>query len=194
MQQSPTRLPPTKDARLSLDNGVAVLLLDRDDVRNALTGTHLLDDIIRVCEWINRTPEVGALVISGMGKAFSAGGNIKDMQQKQGMFGGDGIQIQDSYRHGIQAMTTQVYRLEVPVIAAVNGAAVLLDDAERAASAGELLVDDGVDVVAKVFDRTDFYGFQVSNQLLLDGWPEAGGDVGPAGGRTLLPLEFERTT
>ena len=101
-----------------------MLLLDRDDVRNALTGTHLLDDIIRVCEWINRTPEVGALVISGMGKAFSAGGNIKDMQQKQGMFGGDGIQIQDSYRHGIQAMTTQVYRLEVPVIAAVNGAAV----------------------------------------------------------------------
>ena len=124
MQQSPTRLPTTKDARLSLENGVAVLLLDRDDVRNALTGTHLLDDIIRVCEWINRTPEVGALILSGMGKAFSAGGNIKDMQQKKGMFGGDAIQIQDSYRHGIQTMTTQVYRLEVPVIAAVNGAAV----------------------------------------------------------------------
>lgn len=124
MQLTPDQLPTTHDAQFSVEDGVAVLLLDRDDVRNALTGTHLMDDIIRVCQWINRTPDVGALVISGVGKAFSAGGNIKDMQQRKGMFAGDGLQLQDSYRHGIQTMTTHVYRLEVPVIAAVNGAAV----------------------------------------------------------------------
>lgn len=124
MKLSPDRLPLTHDARLSFEHGVAVLLLDRDDVRNALTGTRLLDDIIAVCDWINRTPEVGAMVISGRGKAFSAGGNIKDMQEKRGMFAGDGLEIQDSYRRGIQTMTTRLYQLEVPVIAAVNGAAV----------------------------------------------------------------------
>ncbi|MCR9184199.1 MAG: enoyl-CoA hydratase-related protein [Halieaceae bacterium] len=124
MESSPDRLPLTRDARLSLENGVAVLLLDRDDVRNALTGTHLLDDIVAVCDWINRTAKVGALVISGRGKAFSAGGNIKDMHQKKGMFAGDGLQIQDNYRRGIQTMTTRIYQLEVPVIAAVNGAAI----------------------------------------------------------------------
>uniref|UniRef100_UPI0035BE3915 enoyl-CoA hydratase-related protein n=1 Tax=Spongiibacter marinus TaxID=354246 RepID=UPI0035BE3915 len=117
-------IPHTKDAQLSLKDGVATLLFDRDDVRNVLTGTALIEDINRVCQWINRTPDVGALVISGNGKSFSAGGNIKDMRAKRGMFSGDGFEIQDAYRHGIQAMTMNLFQLEVPVIAAINGAAI----------------------------------------------------------------------
>lgn len=124
MADNATRMPDTTDARLSLEDGVATLALDRDDVRNALTGTALLADINRVCEWINTNAEVGALVIHGRGRAFSAGGNVKDMQARRGMFAGDGIAIQDAYRHGIQTMTRNIYQLEVPVIAAINGAAI----------------------------------------------------------------------
>ncbi len=116
--------PETKDSLLAVKNGVATLLFNRDDVRNILTGTHLVEDINQVCYWINRTPEICALVIGAKGKAFSAGGNIKDMQLKQGMFSGDGFAIQDAYRHGIQTMTMNLYQLEVPVIAAINGAAI----------------------------------------------------------------------
>lgn len=119
-----TTRPTLHDSDLSVSDGVALLLFDRDDVRNALTGTALIDDINRVCDWINTNPDIAALIISGKGKAFSAGGNVKDMQAKQGMFGGSGFEIQDSYRHGIQTMTLNVHRLEVPVIAAVNGAAI----------------------------------------------------------------------
>jgi enoyl-CoA hydratase/carnithine racemase len=117
-------VPQLKDSVLLFNDGVALLLLKRDDVRNALTGTELINDINKVCDWVNLNPKVGALVISGEGKAFSAGGNIKDMQSKHGMFGGNGFQIQDSYRHGIQKMTMNVHQLEVPVIAAINGAAI----------------------------------------------------------------------
>lgn len=116
--------PTLRDATLSVDNGVALLTLQRDDVRNALTGTALLDDIIAVCEWINLDHSIGALVLTGGGKAFSAGGNIKDMYHREGMFGGDPLQIQDAYRRGIQRMSRAVYQLEVPSIAAVNGAAI----------------------------------------------------------------------
>lgn len=120
-----TLSPPTpKDALLEVADGVATLIFNRDDVRNVLTGTNLIDDINRVCHWINRSPDIAALVISANGKAFSAGGNIKDMQLKQGMFNGDGFSVQDAYRHGIQTMTMNVYQLEVPVIAAINGAAI----------------------------------------------------------------------
>ena len=35
-----------KDARLTLDNRVAVLTFQRHDVRNALTGTALVDDLV----------------------------------------------------------------------------------------------------------------------------------------------------
>ncbi|WP_019528268.1 enoyl-CoA hydratase-related protein [Dasania marina] len=120
-QRSP---PNTTDALFEVNDGVATLIFNRDDVRNVLTGTHLIDDINRVCHWINHNPEIACLVISANGKAFSAGGNIKDMQSKQGMFGGDGFSVQDAYRHGIQTMTMNIYQLEVPVIAAINGAAI----------------------------------------------------------------------
>lgn len=119
-----TQQPQLVDAVLDSDAGVATLTLNRDDVRNVLTGTHLVADLIAACEWINRDHSIGALVITGAGKAFSAGGNIKDMLHREGMFSGDSIQIQEAYRQGIQRMALSLYRLEVPCIAAVNGAAI----------------------------------------------------------------------
>ena len=117
-------LPETRDSLLSLRDGVALLRFNRHDLRNALTGTALVDDILAVCDWVNRDTRVGALVLTGEGSAFSAGGNIKDMAGRSGMFGGEGLDIQDAYRHGIQAMTRAVHRVEVPVIAAINGPAI----------------------------------------------------------------------
>lgn len=118
------QLPQLTDCQLSVKDGVAQLLLNRDDVRNVLTSTAIASEIVAVCDWINSEPGIGALVISGNGKAFSAGGDIKDMQHKQGMFAGSGIEIQDGYRRGIQRMSRAMYRLEVPAIAAINGPAI----------------------------------------------------------------------
>lgn len=116
--------PELSDCQISVDNGVALLRFNRDDVRNVLTDTGILDDLNLVCNWINREQDIGVLVVTGNGKAFSAGGNIKNMQNKTGMFSGDGLSIQDNYRRGIQQMTHSMYRLEVPVIAAINGPAI----------------------------------------------------------------------
>jgi len=118
-------LPRLRDSRLDLDAaGVATLRFARDDVRNALTGTGLVEDIVDVCDWTNRNHAVGALVLTGEGKAFSSGGNVVDMRERRGMFAGTPIEIQDGYRRGIQQMTRAMYRLEVPAIAAVNGPAI----------------------------------------------------------------------
>lgn len=116
--------PQLQDSTLEINAGVALLCFDRDDVRNELTGTHIASDIVAVCQWINRNKDIAALIITGNGKAFSAGGNIKHMQDKSGMFGGTPLEIQDSYRHNIQQMSLAMYSLEVPAIAAINGAAV----------------------------------------------------------------------
>jgi enoyl-CoA hydratase/carnithine racemase len=118
-------MPQLADARLVLDdNGVATLRLARDDVRNALTGTGLIPDIVATCDWANRNAAVGALVLTGEGKAFSSGGNLHEMHDRLGMFAGNPIEVQDGYRRGIQQMTRAMYRLEVPAIAAVNGPAI----------------------------------------------------------------------
>ena len=82
-------LPDLVDARLDVAEGVATLVLDRDDVRNELTGTKLVDDIERTVAWINAEPTIGALVITGAWSAFSSGGNIKHMRDRAGSFAGD---------------------------------------------------------------------------------------------------------
>ncbi|MFV8816426.1 enoyl-CoA hydratase-related protein [Haliea sp. E17] len=116
--------PQLSDSTLDINGRVALLTLNRDDLRNALTGSALVDEIIEVCQWINATPDISVLVITGAGKAFSSGGNIKDMRDRTADFAGDVAELEANYRRGIQRIPLAIDALEVPVIAAVNGAAI----------------------------------------------------------------------
>ncbi len=117
-------LPQLTDALLDVSSRVATLTLNRHDVRNALTGTGLIEDIINVAEWINRCDEVSVLVITGAGSAFSSGGNVKDMADRGGDFAGDVAEVATRYRRGIQRIPLALQQVEVPIIAAVNGPAI----------------------------------------------------------------------
>jgi len=117
-------MPKLVDATLEMDNRIAVLTLNRDDVRNALTGTGLIDDIVDTVSWANTSDEVSVLVITGAGSAFSAGGNVKEIKAKSGIFSGPALAIQDQYRRGIQRIPMALHQAEIPVIAAVNGPAI----------------------------------------------------------------------
>ena len=119
-----SNLPQLSDASLVLTDRVATLTFERDDIRNALTGTTLVDDIVATASWANTNPEVSVLILTGAGKAFSSGGNVKDMRDNAGMFGGAGIVLQEQYRHGIQQMSLAMHEIEIPTIAAINGAAI----------------------------------------------------------------------
>lgn len=118
------QLPVTNDALLTLENRVATLTLNRHDVRNALTGTGLIDDIVNVADWVNRCDDVSVLIITGAGSAFSAGGNIKDMAERGADFAGTVAEIEARYRRGIQRIPLALQQVEVPIIAAVNGPAI----------------------------------------------------------------------
>lgn len=117
-------IPTLVDAKLELDGHIAILAFDRDDVRNALTGTSLVDDIVNTVDWINNCKAVNCLIITGNGKAFCSGGNIKEMRDKGGTFSGTSAEIIDKYRKGIHRMSLAMHALEIPVIAAVNGPAI----------------------------------------------------------------------
>ena len=116
--------PALVDSTLEIAGRVATLTMNRNDVRNELTGTKLAHEIVAVVDWINATEAVSALVLTGTGAGFSAGGNVKHMADRVGgSFGGDVYTVQNKYRHGIQQMALAMHRLEVPAIAAINGAA-----------------------------------------------------------------------
>lgn len=117
-------IPKVTDSIVSVENRVVTLTLNRDDLRNALTGSNLTNDIVNVCEWINSDPHISVLVITGAGRAFSSGGNIKDMRDRSADFAGDVPRLEENYRKGIQKIPLAIDALEVPVIAAVNGPAI----------------------------------------------------------------------
>ncbi len=103
---------------------VVTLTLNAPEERNALSTQSQWDEIVAACERIARDPGVKVLILTGAGSAFCAGGNVKDMRDKKGIAGGTPFQISEGYRHGIQRIPLALYNLDVPTIAAVNGAAI----------------------------------------------------------------------
>jgi enoyl-CoA hydratase/carnithine racemase len=103
---------------------IVTLTLNRHETRNAISEDDVVDALEAACGRINGDQSVRVVILTGAGSAFSSGGNVKDMQDKKGMFGGTGTEIRDGYRRGIQRIPLAIHRLEVPIIAAVNGAAI----------------------------------------------------------------------
>ncbi len=125
MAQPASHPPPAvSDCTLEIHGRTALLAFNRHDVRNALTGTNIVDDLLAVTGWINRAQAVSVLILTGQGTAFSAGGNVRDMRDRTGDFEGPVQAVEHAYRHGIQRMPRAMHDLDVPVIAAVNGPAI----------------------------------------------------------------------
>lgn len=106
------------------DSAVVTARLNRPETRNALTDPAHMQEIEALCRSIGADRSVKALVLTGEGSAFCAGGNVKDMQQRGGIFAGSPCEVRESYRNTIQRIPLALYNLEVPVIAAINGPAV----------------------------------------------------------------------
>ncbi|MCC2603121.1 crotonase/enoyl-CoA hydratase family protein [Sphingopyxis yananensis] len=106
------------------DGAVVIATLDRPEMRNAITTQEEMDSITKFCRDMAADRSVRAVVLTGTGKAFCAGGNVKDMQAKKGTFAGSPFDQRNNYRTGIQTIPMALQELEVPVVAAVNGPAV----------------------------------------------------------------------
>lgn len=111
---------PTIERRT--EDGIALVLLNRPEVRNAIDDA-MRGELIGALDDIARDPAVRALVISGNGKGFCAGGDIRGMKQRLEAPAGEvainGWRRQQRTHHFIASL----HELPKPTIAAVNGAA-----------------------------------------------------------------------
>jgi len=103
---------------------VALLTLNRPDTRNALSGEEMFAAFEWIFDELNHDLSIRAAVLTGSGSAFCSGGNVAEMKGRTGMFGGTPEQITANYRTGIQRIPRAFEKLQVPIIAAVNGAAI----------------------------------------------------------------------
>lgn len=106
------------------DSGVVVLTLNRPDVRNVISDEPMLSLLTQECLDLADDDSVRAVILTGNGSAFSAGGNLDQMIAKSGYLGGTTAEIADGYRRGIQRLTMAVFSLPMPTIAALNGHAI----------------------------------------------------------------------
>lgn len=104
------------------EGDIAIITMNRPDVRNAI-DEDMIDGFERAVQKINSEDHIKAVILTGAGSAFCAGGNVKDMQAKSNIFGGSPAQIRNNYQRHIQRIPLAIYDLRVPAIAAVNGPA-----------------------------------------------------------------------
>jgi len=110
--------------KLEISNAVATLIINRADSGNALGREGDGQAARAICAEINADDNVRCVILTGAGKHFSAGGDIKAMKDRTGAFAADGVAIRDGYRRNIHAFIHALNSIEVPLIAAVNGAAI----------------------------------------------------------------------
>jgi 2-(1,2-epoxy-1,2-dihydrophenyl)acetyl-CoA isomerase len=109
---------------ITREGPIALWQVSDPQTRNALMGDDFYAAIEAAVDEANADLSIRAVILTGDGAAFSSGGNVRDMAEKKGMFGGTPDQIVEQYRSGIQRIPRAFARLDVPAIAAVNGAAI----------------------------------------------------------------------
>jgi enoyl-CoA hydratase/carnithine racemase len=107
---------------LKIEQGIATLTLNRPEKRNAMSDA-MRGEFIDALESVCADKAIRALVLTGAGKGFCAGGDISGMQKRMnapaGEVGFNGWHRQQRVHHA-QAL---LHTCPKPVIAAVNGAA-----------------------------------------------------------------------
>lgn len=92
-------------------NGVGLVILNRPKALNALCDG-LMKEVQAAMLQMESDPSVAAIVLTGSEKAFAAGADIKEMQNKT---------FVDCYFHSFLEGWDGITKIKKPVIAAVNG-------------------------------------------------------------------------
>jgi 2-(1,2-epoxy-1,2-dihydrophenyl)acetyl-CoA isomerase len=115
----------TDDLLAGVGDGVATIVLNRPDRRNALSD-EMLAALARVLGRLETADDVGALVITGSGPAFCAGGDVKGFSARGGE-GGTSGQVDPAgvaqQRELQRATVGRLHAFARPVLAALPGAA-----------------------------------------------------------------------
>jgi enoyl-CoA hydratase len=100
------------------DHGVLLITIDRPDKYNA-ADEELHGELARVWRDVDADPATRVAVITGAGRAFSAGGDLAMVERMAGDY--------DRVQHMLREMSDLVYNIidcDKPIVSAINGVAV----------------------------------------------------------------------
>jgi enoyl-CoA hydratase/carnithine racemase len=114
--------PELSTLRIEIEGDVGTLTLDRPDAFNAMSP-ELIGEMTVAFAWLADRAPLRALILTGAGKAFCAGGDVTWFQKG---VESDEIDLPSEVRRGAEALHAAIVdlrRIPYPVIAAINGPA-----------------------------------------------------------------------
>ncbi|MEM9247107.1 MAG: enoyl-CoA hydratase-related protein [Pseudomonadota bacterium] len=107
---------------LNVEDGIAVVTLNQPERRNALTGA-VKDSLATICARLAQDATLRAVIVTGAGGVFCAGGDLKKMLERHASGDAAGAEDQLARMRETQAWFRTLRDLPVPVITAVDGPA-----------------------------------------------------------------------
>jgi len=109
----------TQELIETVTDGIATLTLNRPDRLNALS-TSILDGLLEALPRLAADPAVAVVVLTGAGRGFCAGGDVKSMAE-----GTSPLNVEDAVQRlrGRMEVSRLLHEIQKPTIAMVNGAA-----------------------------------------------------------------------
>lgn len=105
------------------DDHIATITLNRPDARNAYSS-EMASGLVDAIDRADEDEEIRAVIVTGAGDAFCAGGDLKAMRDRSGMFSGDPVDLRKNYLEGLHKVPRRFQSFEKPTLAAVNGPAI----------------------------------------------------------------------
>lgn len=102
------------------DEYIAIIKLNRPDQLNALDG-EMVTDLLAALQNANQAEDVRTIILTGEGKSFCAGGNLKKMAEG---LKNSPVWHKEHFWNGIAQIPLTVKAIDKPIIAAINGPAV----------------------------------------------------------------------
>ncbi|MDX2276659.1 MAG: enoyl-CoA hydratase-related protein [Hyphomonadaceae bacterium] len=104
---------------------IAVITLNRPESRNAIAKLEDCDELAEAFLKADADPEVSVVVLTGAGKSFCAGGDLKAIREKTGIGPRDAaVDTRANYRRGVHKVIETIAEVEIVTVAAINGHAI----------------------------------------------------------------------
>ncbi len=112
-----------EQTRYELREGIATVTLDRPEKLNAFTDV-MREELLSIFHEADQDDAVRAVVVTGAGRAFSAGADLSSGGNTFNNPERRGVKRTSEYRDGGGQVSLAIFRCRKPVIAAINGPAV----------------------------------------------------------------------
>lgn len=114
---------PNALVRSTVEHGVLIVSMNDARSGNAMTVA-FATALAEALEDAARRPEVSCVLLRSAARHFCTGGNVEDMQRGSDLMAGSVEEVMDGLRSTLHRITLATQAIHVPLIAAVNGAAV----------------------------------------------------------------------